>query len=229
MPKVFNSVSQEERETLDLEEDGVHVQSGNRFNTKYIYLSPKTKQIILGSVGVLLLFIAFMSISGGGSGSWPPTEITQDFYSDSKLNKKHSPVSLQLGLKAGSSFMQKTKMTTKTSVDFGATNFAETVSMNTENSVTVNSWKDASGINGFSVGVTFTHVDVSTQDSSGEFTYYNSLAESGDTDFDAVLLTMIGDSATVRFILFSVFINIFVVVLLFIIIFKISICMIDLQ
>jgi len=70
--------------------------------------------------------------------------------------------------------------------------------MITESTMDVNIWYAPDNEpEGFQLNVLFTHIAVTTEDSGGDVTYYNSLAENGDSDFDAVLETMIGEQVTV--------------------------------
>lgn len=87
-------------------------------------------------------------------------------------------------------------MTTKTSLDMGSSNFAETMIMNTENEFAVKQYDNSGGDN-MSIVIKFTHLDVVTKDTGGDFAYYNSYEDNGNTDFDEVLKNMIGQTATV--------------------------------
>lgn len=161
---------------------------------KYAYLSPKMKKIVGGSVIALAFIVGIAAVSNRSTGSWPPPEVTSDF----NLSTDGSPVNLSLNLKTGKRYLQRTEMETSTSISFDNENFAETLHMTTENTVDVDKWFDEDGeLKGRKAEVTFTHVAVTTMDSEGDATYYNSLANNGDTDFDETLETMIGESATI--------------------------------
>lgn len=210
MPSSFNVVSQDEREGLDFDNNEVNVvQSGNRF-CKYTHLTPKVKKILLGSVAALVLIVGISSLGGGSGekrgglgsrasrGSWPAPEVKEDDYAKNKLSTNHAPVSIVMDLGDGTSYVQSTKMTTSTKIDFGKEEFAETVHMNTEDELDVDVWYNENAeVEGYKIDVTFTKVAVTSEDSGGDFTYYNSLAENGDSNFDAVLETMIGETVTV--------------------------------
>ena len=204
----FNAVSQNERQSLDIESDGVAIERTSRFACKYQYLSPSAKKVIGGSVLLLILVVIISSVIdvGGGDrkGKWPPPEVSEEDYVESALIKNRNSASFSLELEPEKSYRQISKMTTTTTMNLGkdsgdAGNFAETVHMEYENVFNVSPWQDYNGDNevGLSIEVIFNKVSVTAKDSSGDFTYYSSLAENGDTDFDAVLQDMINVKATV--------------------------------
>merc|ERR1712038_1260409 len=87
--------------------------------------------------------------------------------------------------------------TTSSEYDFGSTDFVETLHMSIDGELDVQEWTYNDEVKGLKIGVTFDQVAVETEDSNGDFTYYNSLAQNGDTDFDSVLQSMTGDTVTV--------------------------------
>lgn len=220
-PPSFNPVSQddnEEREVLDIEDSQHHdiddpssstsaKGSLSSFTaTKYVYLSPKTKKIICGSASALLLLIVIIAISSNQSPSspygrgnqWPPPEVTEDDYSTQKLSTNVEAQPLYITFQNGDAYTQITKMKTSTKLNLGFESFAESVYMTSESDMDVKLWyaPDAEP-RGFQLNVVFTHISVSTEDSGGDVTYYNSYAQNGETDFDAVLETMIDEMVTV--------------------------------
>ena len=207
MPKPFNIVSQEEHETLDLESDGIQIidsQRGEGF-CKYAYLSPTVKKIICGSMIALSIIIGRIAIApnfsntrGSGSGEWPPPEVYESDYDLDALITIHDPVSFKMSLQVNKQYLQKSKTTTITTLDLGSTNFAETMAMEVMNKFNVEAWETKNENDGFSIDVIFDHVDVVTKDTTGDYTYYNSRTENGDTEFDTVLQSMVGESAQVR-------------------------------
>ncbi len=211
-PRPFDSISQtdEEGRVLDMDEIVREENDGylSKFNCcKYTYLSPKTKTIIGGTFLGLAAIIGIAAIatntsSSNNNGSWPPPEVTSDYniYKESKDGSGSSSINLALDLQVGKQYLQRTDMETSTSISLGRDSFAETMHMTTENTLNIAKWlsDDGAEVKGKTAEVKFTHLAVTTMDSEGDSTYYNSFAKDGDTDFDAVLETMIGESATVR-------------------------------
>jgi hypothetical protein len=197
-------ISQRENEAFDLEGDEVNhsvsVDSGRNKLCKYTYLSPKVQKILAATIGALVLIVGISAISskGGKRGSWPPPEVNEDDYSDGQLQFNRNPEYLVLELQEGSFIKQKSKLTTSSKINFGSVSYAESLHMDTQNDLDVTKWIDKDGDDaGFRIDVTFTHVAITTTDSNDEFTYYNSDAKDGDTDFDVVLEKMIGEDAIV--------------------------------
>mmetsp|Transcript_25122 Transcript_25122/g.37595 ORF Transcript_25122/g.37595 Transcript_25122/m.37595 type:complete len:398 (+) Transcript_25122:169-1362(+) len=203
-PAPFDSITQDESQVVEMDE----IVRERTWLPKYSYLSPKTKAIVGGTLlGLLVIGVATVSNpSKSKSGSWPPPTVSSD-YNVYDNGNKGKPVSLTLNLQAGKSYNQRTEMETSTSISYGSANFAETMHMTTENTIVVREWKgedqkdgngnDNGDSQGKMVDVTFTHLAVTTIDSQGDQTYYNSYAKTGDTAFDAVLETMIGETATI--------------------------------
>jgi hypothetical protein len=211
----FNAVSQEEHESLGLDGDvnfdteaGIDNSATINNDTslfKYTYVSPRTKKILCATItGALLIIVGYVAIGGrgnnGGRGQWPPPLVEEEDYAENNLSKNRPPVQLKMDLLDATDYTQRTEMTTSSKLNFNGESFAETVHMTTENSFNVNVWHDYydGDEEGLKVDVTFTHIAVTTQDSGGDYTYYNSYAQNGDTDFDAVLETMIGETASVE-------------------------------
>lgn len=207
MPAPFNVVSQHETRTLDEEADGamsgVVIERGSRFSCKYVYLSPFVKKMIGGSVLLLILGIVIVASVGnaGGRGSqWPPPEVNEEDYAQSALKMDRKAVSFGLELKPESSFRQMSKVTTTATMNFvGEGKFAEMMQMQYENEFNISPWQNFNGDNedGLSIEVIFNKIAVTTKDSVGDATYYSSLSEGGDTDFDAILQDMVSIKATV--------------------------------
>lgn len=207
MPAPFNIVAQHETQTLDEEADGamsgVVIEKGSRFSPRYVYLSPLVKKMICGSVILLILGIvtvASVANTGSGSGQWPPPEVNEEDYAQSVLNLDRKPVSFSLELKPETSFRQISKVTTTATMNLaGEGKYAEMMQMQYENEFSISPWQyfDGDNENGLSIEVIFNKIAVTTKDSVGDATYYSSLNEGGDTDFDAVLQDMISIKATV--------------------------------
>lgn len=101
-------------------------------------------------------------------------------------------------LEPNKSYKQFTKMTTTSEYDFGSEDFVESLHMMIDGKLDVEEWVEHGKHEGYSIGITFDQVAVETEDSSGDSTYYNSLAENGDSDFDEVLETMVGEKVYVE-------------------------------
>ena len=204
MTQAFNVVSQEESAGLgtnidaEAQNNGIQVEPRHG-RCKYMYISPKVQMLVAGIVASVALIgiIAHLSTSNDSpKGQWPPPGVAIELYDDSIYqNKKAANFNLQL--EAGKSYMQFTKMTTTSEYDFGQTDFAETLHMMIDGKLDVSEWKYDDKPEGFKIGVTFDQVAVGTEDSSGDSSYYNSKAENGDTDFDGVLQSMVGETITV--------------------------------
>ena len=204
MTQAFNVVSQEESAGLgtnidaEAQNNGIQVEPRHG-RCKYMYISPKVQMLVAGilaSVALIGIIVHLSASNGSPKGQWPPPGVAIELYDDSIYqNKKAANFNLQL--EAGKSYMQFTKMTTTSEYDFGQTDFAETLHMMIDGKLDVSEWKYDDKPEGFKIGVTFDQVAVGTEDSSGDSSYYNSKAENGDTDFDGVLQSMVGETITV--------------------------------
>lgn len=197
MPQSFNVVSQEETAGLGSNMDDVH--SGvqverSRRCCKYCFLPPKV-QLIIASLAALIsisAIVVHVSTNRTKKGSWPPPGVIVDAYTPD-IYKTETPATFKLVLEAGKSYLQFTKMTTTSEYDFGSEAFAESLHMMIDGRLDVSDWTYEDQEKGLKIGVLFDQVAVQTEDSNQESTYYSSLASQGDSDFDEVLETMVGE------------------------------------
>lgn len=206
MPQPFNVVSQDEtEETTGLgSHNGIQVPTTTRsYNwcpCRYMYIPPKIQLFIAASVALLSLTLIIVHLSvtsgGGGKGEWPPPGVSLTLYADDIYDSKKK-TKLQFQLEPNKSYKQFTKMTTSSEYDFGTTDFVESLHMMIDSTFDVSDWYYEGEHVGYSIGVVFSQVAVETEDSSGDSTYYNSLAQNGDSDFDEVLQSMVGEIVTV--------------------------------
>lgn len=192
MPQ-FSSVSQEETAGLG-SEHGMQIPTTTTTRCKYMYCSPKVQIFIAAFVAVLslTLIIVHVSTAGGKKGQWPPPGVSMDLYADDIYDSKKE-AKFEFSFETGKKYREFTKMTTSSEYDFGKTNFVETLHMMIDSTFDVNEWTYDGRHSGYQIGVLFGQVAVETEDGNGDSTYYNSLAQNGDSDFDEVLESMVGE------------------------------------
>lgn len=192
MPQqAFNIVSQEE--TTGFGSSNIEPRNESRF--KYVYIPPKV-QIALAAVAAIVslsLIISHISKNSGGKNSWPPPGVTAEMFKDDLYDSKKS-ATFKFELVPKKSYRQFSKMTTTSEYDFGSSDFADSLHMMIDGILDVQDWIYEGEHEGYRIGVTFDRIAVETEDTDGDSTYYNSLAQNGDSDFDEVLETMVGDT-----------------------------------
>mmetsp|Transcript_26399 Transcript_26399/g.32561 ORF Transcript_26399/g.32561 Transcript_26399/m.32561 type:complete len:409 (+) Transcript_26399:150-1376(+) len=206
MPQPFNIVSQEETESLDLEERTEYTGSGRRFCfAKYAYLPPKILiKLILG----LLLLITGVSfwLRSGSEHSEKPTEVpvhpqtNETYYPHEQINKIHDPVDLKLVLEVGKSYLQQTTIETKISMEHPPPNLPEVTQMKVDNTFLVKTWNGHTSsydFEGFCVDIALTHLDATIGNSDGDLESYNSCIGYNDDRCNSILEHMVSKKVQV--------------------------------